>query len=215
MIRAEVNPRPTILLVHHSIDDLELIRDLAGNMSYWGNVNPIGPRACYDEGKRCAETLFFDYLRQHEMAVKVIRIFNTYGPRMLENDGRVVSSFIVQALRGEPISVFGDGSQTRSFCFVSDLVEGMLSMLLTPPEVTGPINLGNPHEFSIRELAEKVIAMTGSSSEIKTFPLPQDDPKMRQPNITLAKQVLGWAPKVAFYEGQAATVAYIREELGL
>jgi UDP-glucuronate decarboxylase len=180
---------------------------------YWGNVNPIGPRACYDEGKRCAETLFFDYRRQHGLDAKVIRIFNTYGPRMNENDGRVVSNFIVQALRGEPITVFGEGQQTRSFCYVDDLVEGFVRMMETPPEVSGPINLGNPGEFTIRELAEKVTAMTGSSSKIVYHPLPQDDPKMRRPDITQAKNILGWAPTIPLDQGLRPTVAYFSERL--
>jgi len=175
---------------------------------YWGNVNPIGPRACYDEGKRCAETLFFDYWRQHGVRIKVARIFNTYGPRMLVDDGRVVSNFIVQALRGDPITLYGDGSQTRSFCFVSDLVEGLVRLMATPDDVTGPVNLGNPGEFTIRELAERVVAYTGSRSEIRHLPLPQDDPRQRRPDISKAKEILGWTPAVAFDEGMARTVAY-------
>ena len=175
---------------------------------YWGNVNPIGPRACYDEGKRCAETLFFDYWRQHGVRIKVARIFNTYGPRMLVDDGRVVSNFIVQALRGDPITLYGDGSQTRSFCFVSDLVEGLVRLMATPDDVTGPINLGNPGEFTIRELAERVVAYTGSRSEIRHLPLPQDDPRQRRPDISKAREILGWTPAVAFDEGMARTVAY-------
>lgn len=181
--------------------------------SYWGNVNPIGPRACYDEGKRCAETLFFDYRRQHGLDTKVVRIFNTYGPRMLENDGRVVSNFIVQALRGEPITVFGDGSQTRSFCYVDDLVEGFIRMLDTPAHVSGPINLGNPGEFTIKELAEKVIAMTGSSSTIDYRPLPQDDPKMRRPNIALARETLGWEPTIPLDQGLKPTIDYFSRRI--
>ena len=180
---------------------------------YWGNVNPIGPRACYDEGKRCAETLFFDYRRQLGLDAKVIRIFNTYGPRMLENDGRVVSNFIVQALKGEPITVFGEGRQTRSFCYIDDLVEGLVRMMETPREVSGPINLGNPGEFTIRELAEKVIAMTGSSSKIVYRPLPEDDPKMRCPDITQARKVLNWAPAIPLDQGLRPTVAYFSERL--
>lgn len=178
---------------------------------YWGHVNPIGPRSCYDEGKRCAETLFFDYHRQHGLPIKVVRIFNTYGPRMHPSDGRVVSNFIVAALRGEPIPIYGDGSQTRSFCYVDDLVEGFLRLMATDDQVTGPINIGNPGEFSMRELAEKVIAITGSRSEISYLPLPQDDPRQRQPDISRAKEVLGWTPTVALDEGLARTVDYFRE----
>jgi UDP-glucuronate decarboxylase len=163
---------------------------------YRGNVNPLGPRACYDEGKRCAETLFFDYRRQHGAAIKVVRIFNTYGPRMHPRDGRVVSNFIVQALKGEDITVYGDGSQTRAFCFVDDLIEGMLRMMATPEEVIGPVNLGNPHEIPVRELAERVIAMTGSASRLVFRPLPQDDPLQRCPDIGLAKHLLDWQPTV-------------------
>jgi len=180
---------------------------------YWGNVNPIGTRACYDEGKRCAETLFFDYHRQHRLRIKVARIFNTYGPRMHPNDGRVVSNFIMQALKGEPISIYGDGSQTRSFCFVDDLVEGLLRLMDTDDAVTGPINLGNPVEFTIRELAEKVIAMTGSRSAIRLNPLPSDDPKQRQPNIALARETLGWEPTVMLEEGLTKAIAYFAELL--
>jgi len=175
---------------------------------YWGNVNPIGPRSCYDEGKRCAETLFFDYNRQHNLRIKVARIFNTYGPRMHPNDGRVVSNFIVQALRGDPITIFGEGQQTRSFCFVDDLVEGVLRLMDTDDSVTGPINIGNPGEFSMRELAEKVLALTGSSSELVFKPLPQDDPKQRQPDIAKAKAILGWSPTIALEEGLKRTIAY-------
>ncbi len=175
---------------------------------YWGNVNPIGPRSCYDEGKRCAETLFFDYHRQHDLAIKVARIFNTYGPRMHPNDGRVVSNFVVQALRGEDITLYGDGAQTRSFCFVDDLVTGLMALMNKGPDVTGPINLGNPGEFTIRELAEAVIEMTGSKSEIVYRPLPQDDPRQRKPDITLARDTLGWEPTIALREGLTRTIAY-------
>src|SRR6266536_234905 len=176
--------------------------------SYWGNVNPIGPRSCYDEGKRCAETLFFDYHRQHALPIKVARIFNTYGPRMHPNDGRVISNFIVQALRNDDITVYGDGSQTRSFCYVDELVEGLMRLMGTPDEVTGPINLGNPVEFTIRELAEKTIALTGSSSKIVHRPLPADDPKQRQPNISKAQELLGWEPKVQLEAGLLKAVEY-------
>ncbi len=176
--------------------------------SYWGNVNPIGIRACYDEGKRCAETLFFDYHRQHQLEIKVVRIFNTYGPRMAANDGRVVSNFIVQALQGKDITLYGDGTQTRSFCFVSDLVDGLIRMMNSPAEFTGPVNLGNPTEFTIRELAEKVLAQVGGKSAIVFHPLPQDDPKQRQPNIQLAKEKLAWQPSVALHEGLMETVRY-------
>jgi UDP-glucuronate decarboxylase len=176
--------------------------------SYWGNVNPIGIRACYDEGKRCAETLFFDYHRQHQLEIKVVRIFNTYGPRMAANDGRVVSNFIVQALQGKDITLYGDGAQTRSFCFVSDLVDGLIRMMNSPAEFTGPVNLGNPTEFTIRELAEKVLAQVGGKSAIVFHPLPQDDPKQRQPNIQLAKEKLAWQPSVALHEGLVETVRY-------
>ena len=176
--------------------------------SYWGNVNPIGPRSCYDEGKRCAETLFFDYNRQHGLPVKVGRIFNTYGPRMHPNDGRVVSNFIVQALQGKDLTVYGDGSQTRSFCYVDDLVEAFVRFMATPPEITGPINLGNPGEFTIRELAEQIIDLTGSRSKIISLPLPQDDPRQRKPDITLAKQLLDWEPKVRLREGLKSTIGY-------
>jgi UDP-glucuronate decarboxylase len=178
---------------------------------YWGHVNPIGPRSCYDEGKRCAETLFFDYHRQHQLPIKVMRIFNTYGPRMHPADGRVVSNFIVQALKGEPISIYGDGSQTRSFCYVDDLIEGMIRLMESGPEVTGPINIGNPNEFTIRELADQVIALTGSRSEIVQHPLPTDDPKQRQPNIAKAKDLLGWEPKVPLVEGLGHTIEYFRQ----
>ena len=177
--------------------------------AYWGRVNPIGPRACYDEGKRCAETLFFDYWRQHRLRIKVARIFNTYGPRMHPNDGRVVSNFIVQALGGEPITIYGDGCQTRSFCYVDDLVEGIVRLMDTPDDFTGPVNLGNPAEMTIRELAEKVIEMTGSRSRIDKRPLPQDDPIQRQPDIALAREQLGgWAPRVALEPGLRKTIDY-------
>src|SRR5450755_186190 len=160
--------------------------------SYWGHVNPIGPRSCYDEGKRCAETLFFDYYRQHKLPIKVARIFNTYGPNMMPDDGRVVSSFIVQAIRGEPLTVFGDGSQTRSFCYVDDMVEGLIRLMRPPPEVTGPVNLGNPDEFTMLELATKVQALVGSASPIERRPLPSDDPVRRRPDIDRARKLLGW-----------------------
>lgn len=176
--------------------------------SYWGNVNPIGPRSCYDEGKRCAETLFFDYHRQHLLEIKVARIFNTYGPRMHPNDGRVVSNFVVQALRGEPITVYGDGTQTRSFCYVDDLIEGFLRLMRAPADITGPVNLGNPNEFTIRQLAELAIEMTGSRSKVTFLPLPQDDPKQRQPDIALAREQLGWEPAVQLRDGLRHTVAY-------
>lgn len=180
---------------------------------YRGNVNPLGPRACYDEGKRCAETLFFDYLRQHRLRIKVVRIFNTYGPRMHPNDGRVVSNFIVQALRGEDITLFGDGGQTRAFCYVDDLIEGFLRMMATGDEVTGPINLGNPHEIPVRALAERIIALTGSRSGIVYRPLPQDDPTQRCPDITRARATLGWAPNVALDDGLSRTIAYFERLL--
>ncbi len=176
--------------------------------SYWGNVNPIGRRACYDEGKRCAETLFFDYHRQHGLRIKVARIFNTYGPRMHPNDGRVVSNFIVQALKGEPITVYGDGSQTRSFCYVDDLIEAFVRFMDSPDDVTGPMNLGNPGEFTILELAQKVIAMTGSKSRIEFRPLPSDDPTQRKPDISKARAILGWEPKVPLAEGLKKTIEY-------
>ena len=182
--------------------------------SYWGNVNPIGPRSCYDEGKRCAETLFFDYYRQHRLPIKVARIFNTYGPRMHPNDGRVVSNFIVQALKGEPITLFGEGTQTRSFCYVDDLVEGLIRLMNAPAELTGPVNLGNPKEFSVRELAEKIIHLTNTRSRIELRPLPVDDPKQRQPDIALARKALDWTPKIELDEGLRATIAYFRELLG-
>lgn len=175
---------------------------------YWGNVNPIGIRSCYDEGKRCAETLFFDYHRQHKLAIKVARIFNTYGPRMHPNDGRVVSNFVVQALRNEPLTIYGDGSQSRSFCYVNDLVEGILRLMDTGPEITGPINLGNPNEFTMLELARAVIDITGSSSELRFLPLPADDPKKRKPNIELAEKHLNWKPTMDLITGLKHTVAY-------
>jgi len=168
---------------------------------YWGNVNPIGPRACYDEGKRCAETLFYDYRRQHHLPIKVARIFNTYGPRMHPNDGRVVSNFVIQALRNQDITVYGDGGQTRSFCYVDDLVDGLIRLMETPNDVTGPLNLGNPVEFTIRELAEMTIALTGSSSKIVHRPLPADDPKQRRPDISKAQELLGWVPKLQLRQG--------------
>lgn len=181
--------------------------------SYWGNVNPIGPRACYDEGKRCAETLFFDYHRQHRLRIKVARLFNTYGPRMSLGDGRVVSNFIVQALRGQDITLYGDGNQTRSFCYVDDLVDGLIQAYESPDEFTGPVNLGNPGEFTIRELAEKVLDITGSSSRLVFKPLPQDDPERRKPDITLAKRELGWEPTVVLEEGLRRTIEYFEEQL--
>ncbi|MEM7774278.1 MAG: UDP-glucuronic acid decarboxylase family protein [Pseudomonadota bacterium] len=175
---------------------------------YWGNVNPIGPRSCYDEGKRCAETLFFDYYRQHGLEIKVARIFNTYGPRMHPNDGRVVSNFIVQALKGDPITIYGDGNQTRSFCYVDDLIEGFVRLMESPAGLTGPVNLGNPGEFTMKELAEAVVEVTGSRSELTFHPLPQDDPKQRQPNIDLARRELDWEPNVLLRDGLAPTIAY-------
>jgi UDP-glucuronate decarboxylase len=175
---------------------------------YWGNVNPIGPRSCYDEAKRCAETLFFDYWRQHNMPIKVARIFNTYGPRMHPNDGRVVSNFIVQALLGRDITIYGDGSQTRSFCYVDDLIDGLIRVMNTPAEITGPINIGNPTEFTILALAEEVLALTNSRSRIVHQPLPQDDPKQRRPDISQAQAVLKWAPSVPLSDGLVATIAY-------
>jgi len=180
---------------------------------YWGNVNPIGVRSCYDEGKRCAETLFFDYHRQHRVPIKVARIFNTYGPRMHPNDGRVVSNFIVQALKGEPITIYGDGSQTRSFCFASDLVSGLIALMDSGPETTGPINLGNPVEFTVRELAALVIALTGSRSKIVHQPLPHDDPKQRKPDISLAKAQLGWEPRISLDQGLRQTIAYFEKAI--
>ncbi|HEY9132968.1 MAG TPA: UDP-glucuronic acid decarboxylase family protein [Dyella sp.] len=181
---------------------------------YWGRVNPIGIRSCYDEGKRCAETLFFDYYRQHALEIKVVRIFNTYGPRMHPNDGRVVSNFIVQALKGEDITIYGDGQQTRSFCYVDDLIEAMVRTMDTGPDFTGPVNIGNPHEHTIRELAEKVITMVGGTSRLIFKPLPQDDPRQRQPDIALAKEKLGWEPKVHIDDGLRETIAYFRRLLG-
>ena len=180
---------------------------------YWGHVNPIGIRSCYDEGKRCAETLFFDYHRQNGVPIKVARIFNTYGPRMHPADGRVVSNFIMQALKGEPITIYGDGSQTRSFCYVDDLIRGLMALMETGPETTGPINIGNPNEFTVRELAEKVIALIGSSSQIGEEPLPQDDPKQRQPDITKAKEVLDWQPSIELEQGLVKTIDYFRRFL--
>ena len=180
---------------------------------YWGNVNPIGLRSCYDEGKRCAETLFFDYLRQAGLEIEVARIFNTYGPRMHHADGRVVSNFIAQALRGDPITLYGDGSQTRSFCYVDDLVEGFIRLMESPADLTGPINLGNPREFTIRELAEKVVDMTGARSELVYRDLPQDDPKQRQPDITRARESLDWQPTVPLEDGLARTIAYFETRL--
>lgn len=183
--------------------------------SYWGRVNPIGPRSCYDEGKRCAETLFFDYFRQHNLDIKVVRIFNTYGPRMHPNDGRVVSNFIVQALRGENITMYGEGTQTRSFCYVDDLVEGFIRMMDTPAGFTGPINLGNPGEYTMLELAEKVLQLVGSHSKLVFCPLPQDDPRQRQPDISAAKQHLNWQPTVNLEDGLKETIAYFRKTLDL
>jgi len=180
---------------------------------YWGNVNPIGPRACYDEGKRAAETLFFDYRRQHDLPIKVVRLFNTYGPRMHPHDGRVVSNFVVSALSGKPLTVYGDGSQTRSFQYIDDLIRGMVTMMATDHEVTGPINLGNPGEFTIGELAAMVLEQTGSSSTIDYFPLPQDDPIRRQPDISRAKEVLGWEPTIPLTDGLARTIEYFRTTL--
>lgn len=175
---------------------------------YWGRVNCIGLRSCYDEGKRCAETLFFDYYRQHRLPIKVARIFNTYGPRMHPNDGRVVSNFIIQALKGEPITIYGDGSQTRSFCYVDDQIDGLVRLMETADDFTGPVNIGNPSEFSVRELAEKVIDLTGSRSRLTFKPLPEDDPKQRCPDISLAREALGWQPKIALEEGLKRTIPY-------
>jgi len=182
---------------------------------YWGKVNPIGIRSCYDEGKRCAETLFFDYHRQHQLDIKVVRIFNTYGPRMHPNDGRVVSNFIVQALKGEDITIYGDGQQSRSFCYVDDMIEGFLRMMASAEDFTGPVNLGNPVEFTMLELAELVLQQVGGKSKLVFQPLPQDDPRQRQPNITLAKSQLDWEPKVALRDGLKETVAYFRKTLEL
>ncbi len=179
--------------------------------AYWGRVNPIGPRSCYDEGKRCAETLFFDYYRQNDVKIKVARIFNTYGPNMHPNDGRVVSNFIMQALRGEPITIYGDGQQTRSFCYVSDLIDGFLKLMDSADDISGPINLGNPGEFTMLELAETVIKLTGSKSELVYEELPEDDPKQRQPDITQAKEKLGWEPTVSLEEGLKPTIKYFKQ----
>ena len=181
---------------------------------YWGNVNPIGPRSCYDEGKRCAETLFFDYHRQHSLAIKVIRIFNTYGPHMHPKDGRVVSNFIVQALRGEDITIYGDGTQTRSFCYVDDLVAGMMAMMATPDSVTGPVNLGNPGEFTMLELAQLVLELTGSTAQLQFRPLPQDDPKQRRPDTTRANELLNWNARIPLRDGLAQTIDYFRHLVG-
>lgn len=181
--------------------------------TYWGNVNTIGPRACYDEGKRCAETLFFDYYRQNKVNIRVVRIFNTYGPRMHPNDGRVVSTFIIQALRGEPISIFGDGTQTRSFCYVDDMVEGLIRMMEGSDDFVGPVNLGNPTEHSILELAQLILKLAGSKSVLEFFPAPEDDPKRRQPDIGLARRELDWEPKVPLEEGLEKTIHYFRELL--
>lgn len=178
--------------------------------AYWGRVNPIGPRSCYDEGKRCAETLFFDYYRQHRMEIKVVRIFNTYGPRMSLDDGRVVSNFISQALRGQDITIYGDGQQTRSFCYVDDLVEVMDRMMESPADFTGPVNVGNPGEFTMLELAEKILSLTGGRSKLIHMPLPEDDPKQRRPDISLAKSALGWEPKVALEDGLKETIRFFR-----
>ena len=180
---------------------------------YWGNVNPIGVRSCYDEGKRCAETLFFDYQRQHGLEIKVARIFNTYGPRMHPNDGRVVSNFIIQALQGEPITMYGDGSQTRSFCYVDDLIDGFVRLMRSPAGFTGPVNLGNPGEFTIRQLAETVVELTGCNSEFKQNPLPEDDPKQRKPDISLAQSQLDWKPQVDLQAGLEKTIEYFRGQL--
>jgi UDP-glucuronate decarboxylase len=181
--------------------------------TYWGNVNPVGFRACYDEGKRCAETLFFDYHRQHKLRIKVMRIFNTYGPRMHPNDGRVVSNFIVQALRGDPITIYGNGSQTRSFCYVDDLIEGMIRLMNTGDGITGPVNIGNPNEFTIKELAEKVISLTGSRSRLVYLDLPQDDPTQRRPDISLARKELDWKPTINLEEGLIKTIDYFDQLL--
>lgn len=180
---------------------------------YWGRVNPVGTRACYDEGKRCAETLFFDYWRQHRLEIKVARIFNTYGPRMHPDDGRVVSNFIVQALKGLPITIYGEGKQTRSFCYVDDLVEGLIGLMNSEATITGPVNLGNPNEFTIGELADKVLAQTGSGSKIELKPLPEDDPQQRQPDITLATKLLDWRPKIDLEAGLDTTIEYFRGQL--
>ena len=179
---------------------------------YWGNVNPIGTRSCYDEGKRCAETLFFDYYREHQVEIKVVRIFNTYGPRMHPNDGRVVTNFILQALRGDDITIYGDGTQTRSFCFVDDLIDGFLKLMGTDSDVTGPINLGNPGEFTMLELAQMILKLTKSKSKIIHMPLPSDDPQRRRPNISQAKTVLGWEPKVDLEDGLGKTISYFKDQ---
>jgi UDP-glucuronate decarboxylase len=181
--------------------------------TYWGRVNPVGIRSCYDEGKRCAETLFFDYWRQHKLRIKVVRIFNTYGPRMHPNDGRVVSNFIVQALRGDDITIYGDGKQSRSFCYVDDLVDGLIRMMASDDDVTGPINIGNTSEFTMLELAEKVLALIGGGSKIKRMPLPQDDPRQRQPDIGLARKFLDWEPNVPLQTGLERTIAYFQAQL--
>ena len=181
--------------------------------SYWGKVNPVGIRSCYDEGKRCADTLFFDYWRQHQLQIKVMRIFNTYGPNMHPHDGRVVSNFIVQALQGQPITIYGDGSQTRSFCYVDDLIEGMVRLMASPPEFTGPVNIGNPNEFTMLELAQLVIELTQSGSTLKFEPLPSDDPRQRKPDIALAQRSLGWQPAVQLESGLKETIAYFRRRL--
>ncbi|HZL94570.1 MAG TPA: UDP-glucuronic acid decarboxylase family protein [Vicinamibacterales bacterium] len=181
--------------------------------SYWGRVNTVGPRACYDEGKRCAETLFFDYWRQHRLDIKVVRIFNTYGPRMHPNDGRVVSNFIVQALRGEDLTIYGTGQQTRSFCYVEDLIEAMARMMATNPDFTGPVNIGNPGEFTMLQLAETVMRLVGGKSKLTYLPAPEDDPMQRKPDIRLAKEKLGWVPKVALEDGLKETIAYFRKTL--
>ena len=183
--------------------------------NYWGHVNPIGTRACYDEGKRCAETLFFDYRQQHDLEIKVVRIFNTYGPRMHPNDGRVVSNFIVQALRGENITLYGDGAQTRSFCYVDELIDGLIRMMASPREVSGPINLGNPVEFTIKQLAEIVLRLIDGPSKLSFKPLPQDDPRQRQPDISLARETLGWEPRIKLEQGLEQTILYFRNVLGL
>ena len=183
--------------------------------NYWGRVNPIGVRSCYDEGKRCAETLFFDYYRQHALDIKVVRIFNTYGQGMQLHDGRVISNFIVQALRGEDITIYGDGKQTRSFCFVSDLIEGVIAMMDSPVDLTGPVNLGNPTEHSITEIAETIVAFCGSASKLTYMPLPEDDPRQRQPDISLARERLDWQPRVALEQGLLETIGYFRGVLGL
>ncbi|MSP31455.1 MAG: NAD-dependent epimerase/dehydratase family protein, partial [Pseudolabrys sp.] len=181
--------------------------------AYWGNVNPIGPRSCYDEGKRCAETLFFDYWRQHKLRIKVARIFNTYGPRMHPNDGRVVSNFIVQALLGQDITIYGDGSQTRSFCYVDDLIDGLMRLMATGDQVTGPINIGNPHEFTILQLASMIVEMIGARSKIVRQPLPENDPRQRQPDISLAKEKLSWEPRTQLKEGLVRTISYFEKLL--